>query len=280
MTMASEIQRPSRRRGKGFPALPLDESVSVIEKVGRYGRSHSLAAFAGYLGHQTTNSGPFQGKMAALNDWGLIDRRGDEVALTELAQHIAYPTSPDEQARMIRDAFFNAGLFATVYDESAKGVDLSLDLLGNRAVGALGVAPQRRDEFARTFVRSAVAAGLAQAGPNASVVLVGEPAGSQPARSQESPWTTAAPGSMAPEIPRRDPRSPDHELPTLHQEWSVQGGRLVFEARLDRALPAVAFGELASIAAAIERLVGVLGEPNERKDARSADEPAANEDRD
>lgn len=258
--MTNEV-RPLRRRGKGFPALALDESVAAIRKIGQYGRRHTLSGFAGYLGHRTTNSGPFQSKMAALNDWGLIDRQGDEISLTDLAQQIAYPTSPDREAQMLRQAFFNAALFATVYEESAKGVELSLDLLGNRAVNALGVAPQRRDEFARSFAQSAVAAGLARTGPNASVVLLADDqkdedeATSQPPVSRESGPAAANETSSSALPPGRS-----QGLPTLHQEWAVKGGTVVLEAWLDQALPAAAFGELASIAAAIEKLVAVLGE--------------------
>src|SRR5204862_233510 len=140
MSDPGEARAMPRRRGKGFPVTPLSEAVAGVRSAGDYGREHNLQAFAGYLGHNTVKSGAFLAKIAALNDWGLIERHGDVVRLSELGHQIAHPTSEEQEHRCMRQAFFSAALFAETYEHSAKGRDLSLELVGNRAVQQSGVA--------------------------------------------------------------------------------------------------------------------------------------------
>lgn len=253
----STSDTPTRRqRGKGFPSLPLDDSVAVIERIGKYGRQHSLGGFASYLGHQTTKSGPFLMKMAALSDWGLIARRGEEVTLTDLAQQIAHPESSEQLTASIQQAFFNADLFATIYRDSAKEVDLSLELVGNRAVNALGVAAQRKSQFAQSFAKSAAAAGLARTVSADAIVLLGTSAGADTDASED---LTAVPDRR----PGPETSSPPkRQLPaTVHEEWTVPAGVVVFEARLDRPLPVRAWAEVAKVAEAVEKFVSCLDVP-------------------
>lgn len=258
-----------RKRGKGFPTLPLDDSRGVIQDAGKYGREHSIGAFSGYLGHSSTNSGAFLAKMAALNDWGLIDRDGERVTLSSLGERIAYPSSPEDEAIALRDAFFHSELFAAIYTDSAKAVELSLDVIGNRAVTGLGVAGQRKAQFAQSFARSAVVAGLARGGANgSSVVLLSPDAEPTPPAEEDGNIRETATTQ-----PATGTGSGATDPPTLHQEWPVANGTLIFEARLGSALPADAFRQLAEVTDSIGRLVELLGvppehDPDESDDAR------------
>jgi hypothetical protein len=257
--------RPQRRRGKGFPGLPLDESADVIKNAGKYGREHSVAAFAGYLGHDSTNSGAFLAKMAALNDWGLIDRSGGRVAVSVLGERVAYPVSDHDEEEALREAFLNAALFARVYEDSTKQTDLSLEVIGNRAVTGLGVAATRKNQFAQSFARSAVAAGLGRMSNGSLQLLTTE---RTPAAGAEAAETQEADGDGAGRTRQKDADQPSDAPPTLHQEWRVKAGTLVFEARLAEAFPAAAFRDLASVTEAIEKLTRSLGGSAEASDTR------------
>lgn len=264
--MADKDEAPIHRsRGKGFPTMALDEAASVVKQAGQYGRAHSLGAFAGYLGHGTTNSGPFRAKMAALKDWGLVQRRGDEVFLTDLANVVAHPESDEIERQSLRDAFRHADLFAAIYEDSAKGMDLNLDLIGNRAVTMFGVAARSKKRFAESFAKSATSAGLARMSSESTLELLAEGTEQSQAGGENGapPTTTTTDNSgRAVGSPALEP-SPSRDTPTLHQEWGVQGGTLAFEARLNSALPAGAYGHIAKIADAIEQLVRFLGAPEE-----------------
>ncbi len=244
----------SRSRGRGFPTMPLDEAVSVIKKAGQYGHEHSVATFAGYLGHGTTNSGPFRAKMAALKDWGLIQRRGEAVLLTELAASIAHPESSTAEGKSLRDAFRQAEPFGAVYEESAKGTELNLDLIGNRAVTVFGVAPKSKKKFAESFAQSAIMAGLARMSSESTVELLTERDHSQSQEADHGDSGHQTKGGLSPAPPSTVPPATTAS-PTLHQEWPVDGGTIIFQAALDRPLPAAVYADIANIANAIERLV-------------------------
>jgi hypothetical protein len=159
---ATALARPTRKRGVGFPVVGLPEAVEIMKKAGEYGSEHKLSAFAGYMGHSTANSGSFKRRIAAFKDWKFIaSGTGDRVVFTELGRRVAYPTDGFKTKSDLQEAFRNCEIFWKVYDESAKGVPLSLGTLANLAVRQLGVAPISKDRFADSLAASAVAAGFA-----------------------------------------------------------------------------------------------------------------------
>src|SRR3977135_206180 len=202
MSDKAESHGERRHRGIGFPSLPLDEAARVIKSAGKYGRLHRHPGFAGYLGHNTTNSGPFRSKMASLRDWGLIERPSDgQVPLTDLGHHLAHPSSTEDEMRLLRDACFNAGPFAGIYNESAKETALSLEFIGNRAVTALGVSPQGKQRFADSFARSVVVAGLGRRDTKGLIQLI--PSGVEPGAEVNA---DAGPEAIATTLPAGEQR--------------------------------------------------------------------------
>jgi hypothetical protein len=164
-------ERLARRRGIGFPVVPLPETVTILRKAGKHGQEYSMNAFAGYAGHSTSNSGSFKRRLASFRDFGLIvGASGDRVVLTDLGRRVAFPTDPEKERRDLQEAFQNCDLFMRVWDDSAKGVPVSLSTLANLGV-QLGVAPVSKERFAESLSQSAVTAGYAeQAGERISFV--------------------------------------------------------------------------------------------------------------
>ena len=272
-----ELNQQPKSRSTGFPSMPLDEAVRAIKNAGKYGREHALAAFAGYLGHKSI-SGPFRAKMASLKDWGLIERpRGDRVPLTDLSMRLAHPTSGDEERSSVREAFFHAEPFKKIYNDSAKEIDLSLDVIGNRAVTGLGVAPPSKERFADSFLKSVVFAGLGRPGSKGSVHLLPVDSPSfDPSRDgqdelQDQPGSLAAKGQG----PTVHPAAVAHPVrksgpPTLHQSWALNSGTVLFEVRLQEALPVEAFAPLTDVMKAVEIFVGSLRASSEASAGKSS----------
>lgn len=50
--------------------------------------------------------------------------------------------------------------------------------------------------------------------------------------------------------------------PTIHEEWQVAGGRLIFEAWLNRPVPAGAYEDISKVVKSMEQLVAKLGTPD------------------
>lgn len=250
-------KRPRRKRGTGFPVVPLSEAARILKEAGKYGFEHPTPVFASYMGHSTTNSGAFRQRLSAFRDWELITGRGEMLAMTEVARMIAMPTDPDAERRAMQEAFRSCDVFTRLYDQTAKGQPLNPERLGGRAVHELGVTPAKSGKFIESFIESALAAELAELDDNGDVVLWGPVNGHDvteaPAREAESdvPPTSA---SQAP-VHRVDPAS---AAPTIRQSWPIDGGEIVFELRTEHALPAAAFAAIGEVVARMEALATSL----------------------
>lgn len=250
-------KRPRRKRGTGFPVVPLSEAARILKEAGKYGFEHPAPAFASYMGHSTTNSGSFRQRLSAFRDWDLITGRGEMLTMTEVARLIAMPTDAAAERRAMQTAFSNCGVFARLYEQSAKGQPLTAERLAGRAVHELGVAPSSSRKFIESFIESAVAAELAEMSEDGDVVLWGPENGAaaKPGAVEQldpqQPLPNAAPthGHAAERV---------SGAPTIRQLWPIDGGEIVFELRSDQALPATAFAAIGEVVAKLEDLAESL----------------------
>lgn len=254
----SDVKRPRRKRGTGFPVMSLSEAARILKEAGKYGFEHPAPAFASYMGHSTTNSGAFRQRLSAFRDWELITGRGDMLTMTEVARLIAVPTDATAERRAMQEAFANCAVFARLYEQSAKGQPLNPDRLGGRAVHELGVTPGSASKFVESFVESALAAELAELNEDGDVVLWGSENGAAteaaavetPYPPQPSAETSAIRGPAAQSV---------SAAPTIRQLWSIDSGEILFELRSAKALPASAFTAIGEAVAKLEALAGSLG---------------------
>lgn len=256
--MAEEdIDNVARTRGKGYPRTPLGEARAYVTEAAKYGMSHHLDAFAQYLGHPKPTGGAFNHKIAAVRDWGLITRSGSTVTLTALAQRLALPTDPAQEARDLREAFEACAIFRDAYDRNAKGQPLSPDAFGNAAVLNLGISATGKDRFVRSFVKSAVLAGLAEEKGNGTFVLVADPSPDGAGAETVPPQSDSAPLAETPASSSQasPPSVPKGLRPAFRQTWEFEGGQLDISLALASPLPREAY---AHIGGAMAELIGLL----------------------
>ena len=249
---------PARTRGKGYPRTSLGDARGYITEAAKYGMSHHLDAFAQYLGHPKPSGGAFNHKIAAIRDWGLIHRAGTTVTLTPLAQRLALPTDPAQEARDLREAFDACEIFRDAYERNAKGQPLAPDAFGNAAVLNLGISANGRESFVRSFVKSAVLAGLAEEQSNGSFVLRVDGAGDtdEPSpRESQAQAGARAPSDAATEVRAPEPSVPKGLRSAFRQTWEFKGGQLDISLALAAPLPREAY---AHIGGAMAELIGLL----------------------
>lgn len=252
---AKKPQATKRRKPTaGFPVVPLPEAAKIIREAGKYGFEHSVSAFARYMGHSTTNSGAFRQRLAAFRDWKLIAGHGDTIVFTDTAKTIAVPPDARAELEALQTAFMNCRIFAALYDGVAKGQAVEAQNLGAKAVHELGVAPNAIDRFTSSFVNSAVAAGLAE-GDNGEFVLLEPGSRTDPPEVDEEADDD---GPVAPADPNRGRVRSTQTPPVVHQAWTLPGGGVVFEVRLDRPLPAGVFAQVGAVVEQIESLADRL----------------------
>ncbi|SRR6266851_6998875 len=245
-------------RGIGFPQMPLSEAVKAIQDIGKYGFEHATTAVAGYLGHQTANSGPYRAKLSALKDWNLVKASGDRISLTDLGRRVAAPPSGQLEQADLQQVFLSCQVFATLYNSMAKERDLDRASLANTAVHNLRVNIKSKDRFVDSFATSAVAVGLAEQKGDKIKLLLSDQA--QPNEASGSGETETAARLMTP-APR--PTAPPARSTTTPVVWrqpiALVGGELILELLLDRPIPAAAFAHLQSVAEALDGLADALG---------------------
>lgn len=263
-----EAPGPRRRKpGTGFPVVSLADAATIVKEAGKYGFEHSLAAFAGYMGHSSTNSGAFRQRLAAFRDWKLLAGRGDNLVFTDIGKMIAMPTDEAAEHRALRAAFNNYSAFSKLYEGSAKGTHLSRKGLASRAVHEFAVAPQQGARFVDSFVESAVTAGLAETSDDGQVKLL--PMDEEFLAREvtaESSGQTAGRG-LAPGAVLTRPGSP-----VVRQSWTIPGGLIIFEIRSGQPLPAGLFVTVGEVVASLETLARALAQQVSGEDSAEEDQ--------
>jgi hypothetical protein len=245
MTHPAGVGSEQKKRGVGFPQLPLRESVSAIIILGQHGPAHGQDAAAAYLGHSTANSGAFRTKLAALRDWGLLVRGDkDRVLLSELAQRLVLEAPDHEKDKqLLLAAFESCRIFGTLYNDSAKDTPLDLQRLRNVAVMRYSVASDQADKFVECFIDSVAYAGLGSFdGTRVTLierdaVFSGRTSGDAPGPGQTQPPDPAAAVSSESDSGIADTDSDTAPPVALRQAWPIDGGEIEFVIRTSMPLP-------------------------------------------
>lgn len=260
-------------RGAGFPVMDLSTAVELIHKVGEHGGEFSKSTFAQYLGHTTSNSGPYRTKVASLRDWSLVTTQGGRVLLTDLGKAVAKSPEPMADPALLRSAFESCKIFKAFYDNTAKGVPLKRDTLGRAAVFDHKVSAKSQDKFVSMLVDSAVAVGIAtrdEAGTvtfNSAAALAAAPQVREHEDADPAPDEVAhdpAPmrGGAAPATRRQPPPPAESAVPVLlRQVWPTATGEVVLAIHSTDPLPASAFGLVGTVVQAAEDLAKSIAMP-------------------
>ena len=257
MAKSTEVKK-ARIRGTGFPVLSLPQAVKIILDASPYGKTHTQAALAAYAGHQTAISGTWRQKEAALRDWGLVNTvSSGTIGLTDRALQIAFPGTPEMAKEALLECFTSTKLYMNIYNELAKGSEINLSLLGNKALTTHGIAIASKDKFINSFVESAAAVGLAERIGADKVKLLPM---TKVISEDEAPLQGSETGSQQlatnpiPVLPKR----PTVGNPVMHQVWPFDGGEVILSITSVSPFPAKMYGELSKVVETVETLVKTL----------------------
>lgn len=138
-----------RTRSPNYPALSLPDAINRMTALYRAQHTHAAPreVVAKGMGFNTLN-GASATAVSALHKYGLLERVGDELKVSELAMRILHPQSADERIAAIREAADGPPLFGELKDRFP-GRMPSEELLRNYLV---------RKGFAPTAVSSVILA--------------------------------------------------------------------------------------------------------------------------
>jgi hypothetical protein len=105
-------QAPRRQRSPNYPSLSLKEAVEKVRSLHDKNAQHPMtrdvaAKSMGYSGL----SGPSATAISALNKYGLLTGRGDEIRVSDRAMAILYAHSDEERRHALNEAFLEPDLF-------------------------------------------------------------------------------------------------------------------------------------------------------------------------
>lgn len=144
-------EKKPRPRSKAYPAIALGEALKKTEKInenlglnGEFNRE-TIAAGMGYL----SLSGTASRTIAALVHYGLLSRKKDQYALSDLAKQYLTPVEDHSVDNAIKEAALSPNLFAEIYEKFA-GQILPRQFM-NRLINEFGIQQKAASDVERIF---------------------------------------------------------------------------------------------------------------------------------
>lgn len=132
-----------------------------------------------------TASGPFTVEVSSARKYGLLEKQGGKVALTDRARRILRPQTETDEITAIREAVLAAPDISDVYNHYRGEYLPDEKFLTNALVERFGIPSDKLDEFRTILVDSLRAAKLLdESGDRPRLVDVGVDEGARPATSQ------------------------------------------------------------------------------------------------
>jgi hypothetical protein len=157
--MGTSLDDERAERSRRYPSVTVREAVAFLELVhrgvGLSGGSRETIAQA--LGHSSLN-GTSKRKIAALIQYGLVERDGERYRISDLGRALLIPVNDRERSSAISEAVRRPAIFqeiGTAYDQQPLP-----SMLANVLAREHGVLPQASAEVAAIFVQSVEQAGL------------------------------------------------------------------------------------------------------------------------
>lgn len=212
-------------RSRAYPVVPLEKAAELVSQVfeqlghGSHDRD-SLAQAWGY----SKGQGLVARKVAALVQFGLLEREGASYSLSSLADQLLHPKSDEEQAAAKKTAFLSPTLFEELVAKYEPHGRIP-GALPNILYREHGITRQVAEEAANIFVASGVYAdamttdGQFRAAPRARApepTPDPEKAGTAPEPADRSP----APAPVTAALPVEQPGAQTFQL-------SLSGGQAV-----------------------------------------------------
>ena len=162
--MDNNISDKVREKSPKFPGIGLDKAIEIIERASKHGISLKKETFAAFGSRGDTKgsakSGAFIRRIAALKYFGLIEEKGGQIELTELAKRIIFSKNEIEKKKSLVESFLNPKLFEKLYTSTSKNTPIKKENLANIAVREYGITPKAKGNFISSFINSAEFVGL------------------------------------------------------------------------------------------------------------------------
>lgn len=163
MADTNEIMKTQRGRSRSYPVIALGDALEKIKSIntnlgvnGQFNRE-SIAAGMGY----SSLNGTSGRRIAALVQYGFLDRERDLYYLSASAKRYLLPVNDNDQQDVIKDAALLPDLFSDIYN-TFKGQVLPKQFV-NRLIQEFGIEQKAASDVERVFKSTMETAGALQA---------------------------------------------------------------------------------------------------------------------
>src|SRR5713101_542041 len=167
----------TRERSPRYPSIGLGEAIELAGKLWRKERRTTvtpdvIAAAWGYKGA----SGPVRAKIGALRQYGLLQKEGAGLRVSDIGVEIlAHPEGSQERRKSIREAALSPELFKKIHENFREGSD---DAIRAYLITKEGFSEQGAKQFVVSFRDALALANLldeAYTPPSKPILAVGDP---------------------------------------------------------------------------------------------------------
>lgn len=162
MAQTNENTKALRGRSSAYPVIALAEALEKIKSInenlglnGQFNRE-SIAAGMGY----TSLNGTSARRVAALIQYGLLDREKDMYFLSAAAKQILIPIGDNDRQEAIKKAALKPALFKSIYSV-LQGQVLPRQFT-NRLIQEFGIEQKAASDVERIFKSTMTTAGILQ----------------------------------------------------------------------------------------------------------------------
>lgn len=168
-TGSAKVKKGAKRERSSivFPYGHLEDAIKVANAVYQLGSTCDLDQLADKLGHQTVSSGGFILRVSTARVFGVVEKDGRTMRLTDLGQNIVQPLH-EKQAKV--EAFLQVPLYRRVFDEY-RGKLLPPDSGLENFMKQVGVAAKQANKARQALQRSARTAGFFDLGSPDKLIL-------------------------------------------------------------------------------------------------------------
>jgi hypothetical protein len=100
-----------------YPKYDLDSCIVMADKIKNGGGNDcTVEQLGGLLGYTNTSGGGFATRVANAKMFGLIETVGGRYRITQRAETILYPATPEEGRRARAEAFLSVPLYSRIYE--------------------------------------------------------------------------------------------------------------------------------------------------------------------
>lgn len=150
----------SRKSGVRYPKIDLRSSVEIATQIENDSAGKATIDLIANLLNQSPTSSSITGKIAAMGQFGLIDKEGELFVITDLAKKIIYKIDDEQHEKNLKQAFFSSQIYSDAYKRLKGKFVPKNEILRNILIQEFKISSATAENAVKTLLDSATYANI------------------------------------------------------------------------------------------------------------------------